>query len=60
MYHERRVRERIIATEIMKLERRQALTRAGEHPLSPPAHSRCRRCGSHTGHDEGGHLGETR
>ena len=40
MYHERRVRERIIATEIMKLERRRALTRSGAHPLSPPARSR--------------------
>jgi hypothetical protein len=39
MYHQRRVVERIVAAEIMKLERRQALIRTGAHAFSPSAPS---------------------
>lgn len=53
MYHQRRTLERIVTTEIMKLERLQALTRAGAHPLSAPAHSPGRLRVRH----EGGELG---
>jgi hypothetical protein len=53
MYQQRRTLERIVTTEIMKLERRQALTRVGAHPLSAPAHSPGRLRVRH----EGGELG---
>jgi hypothetical protein len=46
MYHTRRAVERIVDMEIMKLERRQTLARAGARPRTPPAPSPGRRDGS--------------
>jgi hypothetical protein len=37
MYHQRAVVERIVAAEILKLERRRASIRTGAHAFSPSA-----------------------